>query len=197
MAADIVVNAAAVGQVVTYVASGFLARAGYRWRFPGRDKPPGEVLLVSVVLSLPLVALFGIWPGEQLASQAEYVASLLLTSLALGYGAARLRDCSRVRGLLERGGHYGQPEESLWAQTLGCLSEDALVTVELKNGKRVAGVPRQMPLTKDDVVQELYLIAPQARGSDGGWVAMGAGLVIPLTEVLHVSLSEEPTGAEA
>ena len=57
MADGIVLDATAVGQLITYVAPGYLAYIGYRLRYPGSSRPSGEVLVISVAASLALVAL--------------------------------------------------------------------------------------------------------------------------------------------
>lgn len=194
--ADFVLDAAAVGQVVTFVAPGFLVRLGYRIRYPGADQPPGEVLIISVVASLPLVAFVGaVLPGSQKATQLGYVAALLGLGLLVGYVAALVRGKPRTKRALERFDYRLQPEGTIYAQTLRHMSEGGSVVVELKDGRRVWGAPRGGPQTKDDGIAELYLTYPQAQTDDGDWVPVGAGLIVPLAEVSTVSLSEEPTDA--
>jgi hypothetical protein len=195
--ASVVVDAAAVGQVVTYVAPGFLARLGYRARYPGPDQPAGEVLIVSVVLSLPLVALVtALMPGEQTATQLGYVALLLGLALAVGYAAALIRGRPKVKDVLAKAGYTLDPEGTIYAQTLKHLSESATVTVELKDGRRISGCPRSGPQSKDDGVNELYLVYAEALDENGEWQSLGGpAAIIPLSEVASVVLSEEPTGA--
>lgn len=195
--ADFVLDAAAVGQVVTYVAPGFLFRLGYRARYPGPDGPPGEVLIVAVVTSLPLVALVGaLLPGEQKATQFGYIAALLAVGLVLGYVVAFVRGTQRGKKLLERFDYRLQPEGTIYAQTLQHMTPTGTVVVELKDGRRLWGCPRSGPATKDDGVAELYLTYRQAQTEDGDWVTVGSGVIVPLAEVSTITLSEEPTGAE-
>jgi hypothetical protein len=194
--ASVVVDAAAVGQVVTYVAPGFLARLGYRARYPGLDRPAGEVFIVSVVLSLPLVALVtALLPGEQTATQLGYVAVLLGLALAVGYVAALIRGRPKVKDALAKAGYTLDPEGTIYTQTLKHLSETATVTVELKDGRRISGCPRSGPQSKDDGVNELYLVYAEALDENGEWQSLGGPAAIsPLSEVASVVLSEEPTG---
>jgi len=142
--ADVALTADQVGQVVTYVAPGFVALLGYRARFPRPDRPPGEVLIVSAVLSLPLVAIASLLPGNQRPTQLGYVALLVLGSGALGYLVAWLRGTEWARSGLARVLDYRQePEGSIYAQTLKKLPPDSPVTVEFKDGRLVSGTPPQ------------------------------------------------------
>ena len=161
MAADIVLNANAVGDVVTYVAPGFLAYTGYRLRYPGAGRAPGEVLIISVVASLPLVALvMALLPGAQKPSQFGYVAILLVFALVVGYLAALARGTGAAKDALGRLGYRMEPEGSIYAQTLRHLPDDAPVLVEFKDGRRITGCPRNGPQHKDDGINELYLGVP-------------------------------------
>jgi hypothetical protein len=196
--ADIVFNADAVGQVITYVAPGFLARTGYRARYPAPDRPAGEVLIISVVASLPLVALVGLLlTGEQRATQLGYVALLLALGFILGYLVALIRGRRRTKTLLAKLGYRLQPDGTIYAQTLQHMADDGSVVIELKDGRRIWGCPRNGPQSKDDGVAELYLVYPKCETEGNNWAEVGAGLIVPLAEVSTISLSEDPTGAPA
>lgn len=194
--ADVVLDANAVGQVITYVAPGFLARLGYRARYSGPERPAGEVLIIAVVASLPLVALLGaLLPGAQKATQLGYVSLLMALGLVVGYLAALARGRPRTRRLLGKLDYRLEPEGTIYAQTLKHMSDEGSVVIELKDGRRVWGAPRSGPQTKEDGVAELYLTFPQAEDASGDWVSVGEGLIVPLAEVSTIALSEEPTGA--
>lgn len=197
MAADIVLNANAVGDVVTYVAPGFLAYSGYRLRYPGPSRPPGEVLIISVVASLPLVALvMALLPGAQKPSQLGYIAILLVLALLVGYLAALARGTAATKAALARLGYRIEPEGSIYSQTLRHLPADAAVLVELKDGRRITGCPRNGPQHRDDGIKELYIVYPMARDDDGNLVDIGGeGIIVPLSEVSNIVLSVDPTGA--
>jgi len=192
---SLVLDASAVGQLISLVAPGYLARLGYRARYPAHERPAGEVLLISVVASLPLVALVNtVLPGRQQVTQFEYVAALLVLALAVGYAVALARGARSVERLLGRLGYRIQAEGSIYAQTLKHMSADATVLVELHDGRRIWGCPRSGPQNKEDGVAELYLVYPCAE-ADGEWRPVGAGIIVPLGEVSTIALSEEPTGA--
>lgn len=194
--ANIVLDADAVGQLIAYVAPGFLARLGYRARYPGPDRPAGEVLIISVVVSLPLVALVtALLPGDHQATQFDYVSLLLALGLVVGYIAALLRGWSWIKLLFGKLGYRIDPEGTIYAQTLKHMSDEGAVVVELKDGRRLWGCPRSGPQNKEDGIAELYLTYPHAQGEDGGWPSVGAGIIVPLAEVSTIALSEEPTGA--
>jgi hypothetical protein len=195
--AGIALDANAVGQVITYVAPGYLAYFGYRLRYPGPDRPAGEVLIISVVISLPLVALVSaVLPGSQKPTQLGYVALLLTVGLIGGYVAALARRRPRMKRFLAWLGYRMEPEGSIYSQTLAHMSDEATVLVEFKDGRRVTGCPRNGPQHKDDGINELYLVYPQALDDDGQPVPIkGAGLIVPLSEVSNIVLGEDPTGA--
>jgi hypothetical protein len=197
VAADIVLNANAVGDVVTYVAPGFLAYTGYRLRYPGASRAPGEVLIISVVASLPLVALvMALLPGAQTSSQLGYVAVLLTLALVVGYLGALVRGTRLAKGLLGLLGYRMEAEGSIYSQTLSHLPADAPVLVELKDGRRITGCPRNGPQHKDDGINELYIVYPMVRDDAGKHVDIGGeGIIIPLAEVSNIVLSVDPTGA--
>ena len=195
--AGIVLDANAVGQVITYVAPGYLAYFGYRLRYPGPDRPAGEVLIISVVISLPLVALVtALLPGAQQPSQVGYVTLLLALALVLGYLVALARGHRWGKGFLGFIGYRIQPESSIYAQTLYHLPDAAPVLIELKDGRRLWGCARNGPQHKDDGINELYLVYPRVPGKDGVPEPIsGAGIIVPLSEVANIVLSEDPTGA--
>jgi hypothetical protein len=76
---------AQVGDVVTYVAPGFLAQLGYRTRFPAPERSAGQTLIISVVLSLPLVAAAdALIEGSHSATRLGYAIALTVGSFVLG-----------------------------------------------------------------------------------------------------------------
>jgi hypothetical protein len=111
MAADIVLDATEVGQVLAYVVPGFLAQLGYRARYPAPERSAGQVLVVSVVLSFPLVALAdpGI-SGAHKPTEAGYVLALTAGSFIIGYLVALLRGMRSIRTVLSWLGYRIAPE---------------------------------------------------------------------------------------
>src|ERR1035441_238267 len=101
--ADFVLDATQVGEVITYVAPGFLAQLGYRTRYPAPERPAGQVLIISVVISLPLVALAdALISGSHKPTRLLYILVLTVGAFALGYGVALLRGRKFARWLLAR-----------------------------------------------------------------------------------------------
>lgn len=196
--AEVVLDANAVAQVITFVAPGFLARMGYRARYPGADRSAGEALIIAVVASLPLVAVANaVLPGSQKATQLGYVALLLSLGLLVGYITALVRGTTQVKQALGRLDYRIQPEGTIYAQTLRHMSDEGQVVIELKDGRRIWGCPRSGPQSKDDGIAELYLTYAKAMAENGEWKPVGAGIIVPLAEVSTICLDEEPTGAPA
>lgn len=188
------INGVAVANLVTYIAPGFVARTAWRARYPTVDTPAGETLIVSAVMSLPLVALVqALIPGHQQPDQLGYVVALLGGSALLGYGAAQVRGTRSVRELLGRIGYQFDPAGSIYSQTLALMGKDESVVIELQDGRRVWGSPRKGPQHKDDGVEELYLVFPQGLLPDGQWAAVGEGLIVPIDQIVSIALSEDPT----
>jgi hypothetical protein len=194
--AGFVLDATQVGEIVTYVAPGFLAQVGYRTRYPAPDRSAGQVLIISVVLSLPLVALAdAVIHGSHGPTRVWYVLALTAGSFVLGYIAALIRGRDRAKLLLACLGYRIQPEGTIYAQTLKHLPPAAPVLIELKDGRRLSGTPRNGPESKDDGINELYVTHPEAEREDGEWHSVGAGVIVPLSEISTIVLSEDPTGA--
>jgi hypothetical protein len=196
---DIAVTADQIGTIITYIAPGFLAREGYRTRLPGNERQATEVVLLSVAVSLPIVSLFGaILPGAQSPTQAGYVAALLAFSFVAGYVLAAAGSTHRVRRWLAITlGHELAAPGSVYTNVFRGQSEEAGVTVVMKDGKRYSGAPRFYPSHQADGVAEIYLTYPQLQASDGSWGGLdGNGLILPLGEVAAVVLSEDSTNAE-
>jgi hypothetical protein len=195
--ASLVVDADAVAQVVTYVAPGYIAAMGYRLRYPTNNRDAGQTLIVSVVASLPLVALVkALLPGTQHADQLGDVLALLGVALILGYALALVRDTQRARKALARVGYRLNPESTIYAQTLAKLpaSSDAEVIIELKDGRQVLGSPAKGPQYEGDGIKELYLTYPRMRSEAGDWEPIGAAVIVPLADVGMTVLPEDPTG---
>jgi hypothetical protein len=193
---SLVLDATQVGEVITYVAPGYLAQLGYRARYPAPERSAGQVLIISVVLSLPLVALAD-WlvGGSHKPTRIGYVALLTAGSFALGYVIALIRGRRFGRWLLARLDYRIQPEGTIYAQTLKHMAPPSPVLVELKDGRRLSGTPRAGPESPEDGINELYLTNPEARDADGNWYSVGAGVIVPLGEVSTIVLSEDPTRA--
>lgn len=192
--ADFVLDAAQVGDVVTYVAPGFLAQLGYRMRFPAPERSSGQTLIISVVLSLPLVALVdAMIDGSHAATRLVYAITLTLGSFVTGYLLACLRSTNEVKTVLGWLQYRSPPEGSIYAQTLKHLPAGEPIEIEMKDGRRIYGTPRTGPEFEGDGIHELYVTHPEARVPGGEWQPAGAGVIVPLDEVSNIVLFMDPT----
>lgn len=184
-----------IGRLVSYIAPGYFARWTYRKRFPKGLEQPGEILIQSVVLSLPFVALAHEIAGARTSLSWIYLIALLGPAVAAGAVTAWLRDLDTTRNFALALGVSAQPDASMWVRTIGRLPKDALIVIDLKDGSRIAGVPRSMPGLPDDNVKELYLIDPRYEDSTGALVSVdrAASVIVRIDEISMVTLSQEPT----
>jgi hypothetical protein len=185
-----------VGHLVVYLAPGFFAQATYHAKFPTRDRPAGELIILSTVFSLPFVAL-----AHKLAPNSDgdvtdlgYVCALILPAIAGGLLLTLLRTYDPVRLVLHSLGFQQQPEGSIWLRTIAYMAEDDWVTVDFNDGSKLAGVPRNYPGIDQDGVKELYLVHAYWLDEDG---ELGGeeqpGVIVRLEEVATVTLASDPT----
>lgn len=143
-----VLSADDVTLLLTLVAPGFFAWTSYGWVLPRAAPEELPLLVTSVALSLPLVALaqalaasVGIDSGTK---DLAYVVLLMGLSVGAGYAAARIRLLNPVRAFLLRAGHRSDPVATVLVRTVMEMQDaKGQVVVNFKDGKRsVAGTPR-------------------------------------------------------
>jgi hypothetical protein len=188
-----------VGNILIFVVPGFFARVGYTARFPQPQQEPSYALIVSVAVSVPLVAIAReLAEGLNLGTaptDPKFAVLLVVIGLTAGYLAALLRGSTEVRALAQRLRIPFEPEATIFEQTLLRLDdEEAKVTVGLKDDRAVSGYPALGPAyTKPGEARELYLVGPEWWDSETEqWIDGGAGIVINLDEVVTVPLDENP-----
>jgi hypothetical protein len=189
------VTAADVGNVLTYVAPGFFARAAYDAVWPQADRDKFEVLVVSVATSVPLVAL-----AHTLASRLSivpnvthlgYVAFLLALSVLAGYMAAVVRGPRFFRTVAGSLKLNIQPEISGYTATI--MKTKGPVTVVFRDGTKLSGVPAVGPDVTQPGKGELYLVYPMWwSDEEAGWSSAGEGALVNLDDVKAITLSADP-----
>lgn len=191
-------SAADVANILIFVVPGFFARIGYRARFPQRDQQPTFALVVSVALSLPLVAV-----ADEIADLAGIATestdswyALLLVALGLlaGYLAASLRAANWFRKVLAYFKMPFPPEATIYEQTVLKMPAEGLVTVVFKDGRIVCGFPAIGPTyVEPGEAREMYLVAPRGFDQESGeWIGVGNGMVVNLAEIEAVTLDSDP-----
>lgn len=189
-----------VGNILIYVVPGFFARLGYLARFPGRPQDPSYAFIVSVALSVPLVALTSA-AADHLglsteATNAGFASLLVVVGLLAGYLAALTRSLGWVRRLLRRGKIRFDPEATVYEQTLLEL-ESSPVSVSLKDGRTVSGQPILGPgYEEPGSPRELYLVDIEWRDDKtGDWTDGSKALIVNLDEVVMISMDEDPVAS--
>lgn len=182
-----------VANLLAYLAPGYFAQWAYRLRFPSRAKPAGELILISAVLSVPFVPAAEKISPDSAPTSLTYACSLIVPAILVGLVAGVVRGADGVRAALSAFGIGQQPEASIWLRTLPELSPDAQVTIDLKDGSKLAGVPRSFPGLPGGGVNELYLVYPKWIEDDGSFESGGAGVIVRLDEVVTITFEEDAT----
>jgi len=189
-----------IGRIVVFIAPGFVARAAYAARFPREAPEELSMIVSSIVLSLPLVALtkalaWQLGLADVSVTDLAYVAVLFTVSALAGYAAAFVRGRTQVRAVLARWGLAHQPERSIYAQTMLALPPDAAITVEFTDGRKLSGTPRIGPSGGPGDVEHIFLT--NAMWWDSGsqtWVDAGASnVIVPLDHLHNITLDRDPT----
>lgn len=198
---DFSITASEVGTLITYVAPGFLMQLGYRAKFPAPERSAGTVLIISLVLSLPLVAIAdAVTKLLHISDRPLAVGFALVVTLgafAIGYLIALIREATWIRKALAFCDYWSQPESSIYAQTLYKIGGAAQVEVRTIDGQHMRGVPTIAPLAQGDGIEELYLsrvkLPPEKEGEE--WVEdpNWKSVLLPLSQVSLIALVVDPT----
>ncbi len=189
---DLPLSVTEIGSIVAFIAPGYLAQLGYRAKFPNISGSSTEVLLKSVVISLPFVALAHRISPDGTASDLSYVALLLGPAFAAGYVAAWVRGHQEFKDLLATVGITLQPEGTIYAQTLQKMGDSDAVVIDFVSGKQLYGNVQRGPNFAADGVQELYVTYPRWLTDEGWAVADEKAVIVRLAEVASISLSTDP-----
>jgi hypothetical protein len=184
-----------VPNLLTLVAPGFFAYAGYAAVFPQRSREELPVLVTSVALSLPLVALTRAFVSGFNATKLAHVTLLLGLSFLAGYLVALARGTGFVRRMLGFIGYRNEPESTVLGRILQRLPQRTLVTVSFKDGRKVSGNPKYGTAAPEAEVRELYLSYPAWwNPTTQAWEERRAegGVLVSLDEVQAIDLLHAP-----
>jgi hypothetical protein len=187
-----------VAQVVSYIAPGFIAWKAYAARVPQPEPSEFALLVRSVVLSLPIVAITNALAraldvDTKRVTTLSYVLLLLVVAAVLGTAVGALRMSARTRSVLGFLRLPYQPESSVYSYLLR-LPPTAVVTVQLKDGSKVSGTPAAGP-DVTGTTGELMLTNPAWWDSNAElWQTEGAGgaVIVALEQIRTVTLDRSP-----
>jgi hypothetical protein len=166
IAAD-VVTPQDVGNLLTLVAPGFFTYAAYAYRYPRRALSDLPMLVTSVALSLPVVALArSIAPrlhiGTSSGTHLAYAVLLVALGLAAGTLAGWLRAWGVTQRALEALGFFNDPAPDVASKVFSTFRGGAgLVTVTLKDGPKLAGAPLWYTTDPEADRREVFLVKPR------------------------------------
>jgi hypothetical protein len=179
-----------VANVITFVVPGYFAIQLYVIRYAKRERDFSKLLVESIMVSLPLVALTNVLWEKVLDRAAvdslntEYALLLLAVSVVAGGLFAFLRTRQPLRGLAQRLG-LGSPEEDFVKEQFARLNPgDAAVTVVLKNGDTFSGTPARASRHSQNGRRYYYfsnLVWFNAKTSE--WSERKGGIIIEQEEI--------------
>jgi hypothetical protein len=188
-----------VANLITLVAPGFFAYSAYTYRYPQRARDEIPTLVVSVALSLPLVALgtriTELWNDDPTATDLDYAGVLILLGLGSGWLAGLLRDGPRGQRLLGRFGVARAPDATVLGRVIRKLPSPTLVTVTSKDGTSLSGSPRWA--TDDPEAEHRELFVTHAvwwdeQRSDWPERPREGGILVNLEEVQAIEVLHTP-----
>jgi hypothetical protein len=188
-----------VANLITLVAPGFFAYSAYTYRFPQRARSEIPTLVVSVALSLPIVALgtwiTRHWSDAPTATDLDYAAVLVSLGLASGWLAGLLRDLPLSQRVLSKVGVAHAPDATVLGRVIRNLPTPTLVTVTLKDGTSFSGSPRWATDDPEAEHRELFLTRAvwwDDQLSDWPERPAHGGILVDLAEVQAIEVLHTP-----
>lgn len=133
-----------VANIITYIAPGYFAVKTYGIIYCKPDKDTAQLVILSVVYSLPLVAAYN-WLfhlGKVSTTRSSYALGLVGFSVAIGLVFATVRRFALVRKVAKFA-HLPDPDEDFLRVEFGKLAPDQPVTVKLRDsGSFFSGTPQ-------------------------------------------------------
>jgi hypothetical protein len=131
-----------VANIITLVAPGYFALKTYSIIYNKSGKEFSQVVLLSAIFSLPIVAAYSLVVGiHDVSTDIRYSLGLMAFSVVVGFTFARVRRMKPVRRLL-RAMRFPAPEEDFLKLQFSKLSKNEAVLVKLKNGEIFFGTPQ-------------------------------------------------------
>ncbi|HUC90349.1 MAG TPA: hypothetical protein VMR45_06135 [Patescibacteria group bacterium] len=132
-----------VANIVTFIAPGYFAMKTYGAIYSKADKDSAQLLILSAVCSLPIVAAYN-WIfrlGEVSSTKASYALGLVLFSIFIGLTCATVRRVKAVKKLTQRL-HLPEPDEDFMHMQFAKMAKDEVVMVKLRNDEFFSGTPQ-------------------------------------------------------
>jgi hypothetical protein len=131
-----------VANIITLVAPGYFALKTYSIIYAKAEKDFSQVLLLSAVFSLPIVAAYSLLIGVHgISTDIRYALGLMGFSVLTGFVLARVRRMKPVRRLL-RALRFPAAEEDFLKLQFAKLPKMEAVLGKLKNGDVFFGTPQ-------------------------------------------------------
>jgi hypothetical protein len=139
---EAVISVQDIANIITLVAPGYFALKTYSIIYAKAEKDFSQIVLLSAVFSLPIVAAYSLLFGlHDVSTDIRYALGLMAFSIVIGFVCARLRRMKPVRRLL-RALRFPAAEEDFLKLQFSKLPKMEGVTVKLKNGEMFFGTPQ-------------------------------------------------------
>jgi hypothetical protein len=139
---EAVISVQDVANIITLVAPGYFALKTYSIIYAKAEKDFPQVVLLSAIFSLPIVAAYSLLFGlHDISTDIRYALGLMVFSIAVGFVLARARRMKPLRRLL-RALRFPAAEEDFLKLQFSKLPKKEGVTVKLKNGEMFFGTPQ-------------------------------------------------------
>jgi hypothetical protein len=181
--------------IALFIAPGYVAIWTYSAIYAKRDKSFSHLLIESVAISLPLVAIVN-WAWQTITHQAPsstdifYVVSIFVFSFAISILFAKLRITKPIRPLMNWVG-LGMPDEDFIRSRFTELKKtNSSVTVTLKSGEVFSGTPSKGSIFSVGAPREYYFSnLAWFNSDDNRWDEREGGLIINLDAVNYIELT--------
>jgi hypothetical protein len=190
---EAVISIQDVANIVTLVAPGYFAFKTYSIIYAKGDKDFSQIVLLSVVFSLPIVAAYTLlFSVDDVANtDVRYALGLVAFSIAIGFACAQIRH-TRIIRRLARFFRFPVPEDDFLKLQFAKLSADEAVTVKLKSGELFSGTPKGASKFRADAPRQLSFsnVAWFVRKTKQ-WEERASSVIVDLNEIEYIETAAQ------
>lgn len=187
-----------VANIVTFIAPGYFAIQVYSLIYTKKDRNFSQLLIESVVYSLPIITLVNIiWEnvlGQTFISSLNIAYALLALIVAIGVGLAAtfLRSRWPIRTIATKFG-FGSPEEDFVKTQLLRIDvknrNRSVVTVQLKSGAVFSGTIDRLSRYQHNGPNYYYFVhLAWFNENTNQWDERSGGIIVERSEIEYIEM---------